>query len=691
MATFEELVLEATENSTKQLLSQILDEIKKASEIKTGEIASNIDLLLESWDESVSNNPDQADFCIELAKLNPNDTILIRSVLGNAIKSKLPPLLSKPGFIRSMGIRDSNISLQDIIFRFNNLLKLRTGIYVFQQATGTWYAISDIDEFSATVVISGLSSIFSTSQPVSVCISKSRFFKSTPKLRKLVTTVKRNVIPVANFRDTLNKSALAPISNKAIDKIAQVFYIPKAMDKSQFASWLEGKTEEVVEKSKIQERSPASSRSIKEMHQLLTEVGTDYIIDEQEAAKYANFFSNVKEELIAREPKLFIDTICMINPKAEYIKEVFSSIADKSIFWPQNFQDVNIDTFSVWTKIPVKKLDIFANVTKVLFGTEYLGELCLFLPNRCLNTLLSVLGEDEIYDAINISMHPSGDILKWIWTNRAKTGKKSIEFLTMQNVSYAMSLQDLQSAWLPAQRELKKLLLNNEKFQDLLLENSVDLAEFILSLNLARNIFPDERQALLVKMSRRTDELKAYIENKAKEKEAEVVDLSSDDQSLITSVNSHEAKLKELENLLTVEIPANVEAIAHARSYGDLKENSEYKAAKENQAFLSSRRGDIERELNNIQPIDFSIVKPDDIVIVGSSVSLIDEDDKESVIHIVGVWDGNPEKDLISYRTRLGESMLNRKVGASITLPNGKSAEIKGIDKLSDKILKLIG
>jgi len=691
MATFEELILTATEAPTKELLTQILEEINKATEIKTGDIATNIDLLLDAWDESIAASPEKVDFCIELAKLNTNDNMLLRSVLSTAMKAKLPPTLSKPSFIRAVGLRDSNLSIQDIIFRFNNLLQLRTGIYLFQSRTDTWYGVSDIDEFSATVTISGVNSISTTVIPLDVCISKSRFFKAGPKLKKLLTPIRTKVISFDQFYMILKQNSLAPISEQAIIKIAQGTYIPKSMNKGELDAWVENKT--IQQNKSSQERSPADARSIKEMNNLLIEAGEEYSVADNEIAKYAAFFEKASESLISREPRLFIETINLMNvTNEEKIKELFTVLIEKSIFWPQGFSEVSNDTFEVWSKIPVKNLGVFAHVTKVLLGENYLAELSLYLPGRCLNTMLSPLNEDIVFNILNISNAVSCDFLKWIWTNRTKMAKKSVKFLTMNNVAPAISMQELPSAWLSAQRELKKLLLNNEKFQELLLKNAGDdLHSFVLALSLARNIFPDEQQSLLVRMARKSDDLKKYIENKAKNKAPKIVEVSNENQPLITSITSHKLKAKELDNLLTVEIPNNVEAIAHARSYGDLKENSEYKAAKENQAFLSSRRGDLEKELGNIQPIDFSMIKTKDIVIIGSTISLTLEDNKEMTVHLVGVWDGVPEKDLISYKTRLGKALLNRKLNDKVTLPNGKFATITDIEDLSKRILDIIG
>ena len=100
------------------------------------------------------------------------------------------------------------------------------------------------------------------------------------------------------------------------------------------------------------------------------------------------------------------------------------------------------------------------------------------------------------------------------------------------------------------------------------------------------------------------------------------------DQEPIT-VKGLENLKSELEDLKNVQRPKVVEAIAEARSHGDLKENAEYHAAREQQSFTEGRIKDIESKLSNAQIIDVTQIPKSDKVIFGTTVVVVDENNKK--------------------------------------------------------------
>lgn len=141
---------------------------------------------------------------------------------------------------------------------------------------------------------------------------------------------------------------------------------------------------------------------------------------------------------------------------------------------------------------------------------------------------------------------------------------------------------------------------------------------------------------------------------------------SKQDNTLIVSWDSLERRRKEYETLVQKTIPANSKEIAIARSYGDLRENHEYKAAKEMQKLLMKRKAELESELVRSRGTDFANPNTD-VVSIGTRVSVTDlnHDTLENFI-ILGAWDGNPDKGIISYLTPVAQAMLNCKVGDEI-------------------------
>jgi transcription elongation factor GreA len=129
---------------------------------------------------------------------------------------------------------------------------------------------------------------------------------------------------------------------------------------------------------------------------------------------------------------------------------------------------------------------------------------------------------------------------------------------------------------------------------------------------------------------------------------------------------SLERRKTEYNELVQKRIPANSKEIAIARSYGDLRENHEYKAAKEMHRILMRRKSELETQLVRARGMDFSNAKSD-VVGLGTQVKLTEMDGgHEEALSILGAWDGDPEKNIISYLTPLGQALLNHKAGEVI-------------------------
>ena len=132
---------------------------------------------------------------------------------------------------------------------------------------------------------------------------------------------------------------------------------------------------------------------------------------------------------------------------------------------------------------------------------------------------------------------------------------------------------------------------------------------------------------------------------------------------LHVSWKSLERRKLELDHIINKEIPANIKEIEVAKSYGDLRENHEFKAAKERQRILARRRAEIEQMLDLAQGIDFE--KSDTSqVSIGTEVKIEDVLTGETTTYnILGAWDSDPEKGIISYLTPVGQSLLYKKPG----------------------------
>jgi transcription elongation GreA/GreB family factor len=149
--------------------------------------------------------------------------------------------------------------------------------------------------------------------------------------------------------------------------------------------------------------------------------------------------------------------------------------------------------------------------------------------------------------------------------------------------------------------------------------------------------------------------------------------------SLIVSWSSLERRKAEYEELVNVKIPENTKEIALARSYGDLSENFEFKAAKQMQSVLMRRKAELEQMLHNARGTSFE--NPDTSrVSIGTIVTVRDtETNNEQTYTILGAWDGEPERHVISYQTAIGQALLGHEVGetVSLTTEHGAAAQFK--------------
>lgn len=134
-------------------------------------------------------------------------------------------------------------------------------------------------------------------------------------------------------------------------------------------------------------------------------------------------------------------------------------------------------------------------------------------------------------------------------------------------------------------------------------------------------------------------------------------------QTITVSWESLEQRKAEYDELITKRMPANTRDIAIARSYGDLRENFEFKAAKEMQKVLMARKGELELMLTNSRGTDFADAKTD-AVGVGVVVTLADLTENKTVRYaILGAWDSDVDRGIISYQTTLAQALLNKKAG----------------------------
>ena len=136
---------------------------------------------------------------------------------------------------------------------------------------------------------------------------------------------------------------------------------------------------------------------------------------------------------------------------------------------------------------------------------------------------------------------------------------------------------------------------------------------------------------------------------------------------------------EELRHLKSVERPAVIRAIAEAREHGDLSENAEYHAARERQSFIEGRLAELEDKISRADIIDVTKLSGDTVKF-GAYVTLIDEEtDEKAIYQIVGEFEADVKKGLISVTSPIARALIGKRKGDSVevsTPGGGKSYEI---------------
>jgi transcription elongation GreA/GreB family factor len=175
------------------------------------------------------------------------------------------------------------------------------------------------------------------------------------------------------------------------------------------------------------------------------------------------------------------------------------------------------------------------------------------------------------------------------------------------------------------------------------------------------------KKALLSRLAK----IEPHVQRLAKSKHS---GSEAEEKELLVSKHSKEEKERELEDIVKVRLPAVKEAIQIAKEHGDLKENSEYKMARQDHDTLAARRAELDALLKKAKVTDFKEANTDTISVGSSVVLRRGSDQTELAYDLLGAWDGEPEKNILSYISPLAKQFLNHKTGETFTTNiNGKA------------------
>ncbi len=305
---------------------------------------------------------------------------------------------------------------------------------------------------------------------------------------------------------------------------------------------------------------------------------------------------------------------------------------------------------------------------------ELLKDLPFELIDDTIAELLKAnVSQKEVHNVLQFAHDFIGDaeeLLFWMAKNIAASNQKSLcqPFENIVLLEKLIDLLDLHNSGVISSSDRLFNKINdlikksNYQFVNKLLKQSttdqkVHVAQTIMA---CASLDKSTKQSIVAKFIIDCPEVKNLMKSETTQTEA-----------IYSSEKMFEKKQAELYHISNVLIPQNARDISTARAHGDLRENFEYKAAKEEQARLLRMKEELEGMLTKIRIIDYSKAT-DKSVSLATKVKLKDINNNKMVTYsILGVWDSIPEQGVISYLTPLAKELIGKKVGAEVEFSIG--------------------
>ncbi len=202
----------------------------------------------------------------------------------------------------------------------------------------------------------------------------------------------------------------------------------------------------------------------------------------------------------------------------------------------------------------------------------------------------------------------------------------------------------------------EELDVDKQLVGDLLQNSTAETARDLAQTLLLNQGFEElTKKSILARFIKKFPSVQALVASKAE----------TQDQRILVSEWSLASRREELEDIVKNQLPASKLAIEAARELGDLRENSEYKMAREHDELLCARRAQLERDISSATVFDFNST-PTDKVGIGSIVALKSDKGEKLICSIMGAWDSNTEKNIFSYQTPLAQALLDHKQGETV-------------------------
>ncbi len=344
-------------------------------------------------------------------------------------------------------------------------------------------------------------------------------------------------------------------------------------------------------------------------------------------------------------------------------------------------------------KIPVHFQSRFLDLVKETHPLEWREIVFALLKTsqgkfttECINFLVENGQADELAAALKrwkTEQNLRAPVLLWVIKNRhsKKFSKLLSDLVTprlLGAIFFAIDYEALQSAG-TRRIPLGEVLSDDpDLISDLLSTADTETARDLANSLLLNQGFEElTKKSLLARFIKLFPSLQSLVSGEAETK----------DEQFLVSRESYERKRIEYEEIVSKRIPDNSKAIATAREHGDLKENSEFKMAKQDQSVLMGQKVQLERDLARARITDFAEATTDQVS-AGTIVDLRDVASGKAVRYtVLGAWDSDPENHQIAYKTPLGQALLGKKIGEHVKLKIAgaqQEFQIAGITRYAD-------
>lgn len=308
-----------------------------------------------------------------------------------------------------------------------------------------------------------------------------------------------------------------------------------------------------------------------------------------------------------------------------------------------------------------RALDAFKEAAPNLWHEAVIGTINSVpakLAGECANMLMQNGKIDLLRATLTrlISQHQaSSDLLLWLAKERSDTFADILGPEVFRAMVSAIERDIFNEKKSNKLRDF--ILADHDLITELISSADIEVVKDLTrSLQLSPSFDDMDRRSLLARIVKVFPIVKELITGEA----------TKQDHSIIVSWESLERRRNEYDDLCKKRIPANSKDIALARSYGDLRENHEYKASKEMQKVLMRRKSELEIQLNRARGTDFAGARTD-VVSIGTKVKVQDVNNKKSVnFEIRGAWDSDPDNGVIAYLSPIGQALLNHPVGDEV-------------------------